>query len=310
MAEVTSDQTNPATISSTTSVPAIFGNNKFLGELWHYRYLLRNLVARDLKVRYKNSLLGVVWSVLNPLMMVAVFTIVFSAWRGSSLAFYPIFVLVGMMPWNSFSASMISGTNSVVGNGSLINKVYFPRILLPSTAVLSNLINLLITFAVLVVMLYIFGIGLTRHALWVPIILIAQLMLTFGLVYFLSAAQVYYRDVGMIIDVAVLALFFLTPVIYSLDEFCRTEMLGVVFDPARVMRWINPMASIVDAYRTVLWGTLNNPVSSCGIADAVYAGPTGMGLAFIGRTVTSCALIMLAGFAFFRRVEGRFAEEL
>ena len=310
MAEATNEQTKPNHTQKATVEPSLLTNIPFLNEIWRYRYLLRNLVARDLKVRYKNSILGVVWSLLNPLLIVTVFTIVFSKFQGGSIQNYAIFVLVAMMPWNGFSASLVAGTNSIVGNAPLINKVYFPRILLPTTVVLSNLINMLISFAVTIAMLYVFGLGLSRHAAWVPIILVAQLMLTLGLVYFLSAAQVYYRDVGMIIDVGILALFFLTPIFYSLDQFCRTEMFGIVFDPARVMRWVNPMASIVDAYRTVLWGTLDNPVSSCGIADAVYASPGGMGLAFLGRTVTSCAVIMVVGFVFFRRVESRFAEEL
>ena len=282
----------------------------FWQELWDYRYLLRNLVARDLKVRYKHSIFGILWSLLNPLLIMAVFTVVFSKFRAGGLYAFPIFVLVGIMPWNTFSGSLIGGTHSILNNAPLIKKVYFPRIILPTTIVLSNLVNFLIMLVILIVLLFYFGIGLTIHALWIPVILLAQTLFTLGLVYFLSAAQVYFRDIGQILDVGILAAFFLTPVFYPLEDFCRTTLLGITFDPARVMRWLNPMASIIDAYRTVLWGHL--VVANCGTADhiKVYAPPTGMGADFILRTMLTCLLVLLLGFLFFRRVEGRFAEEL
>ncbi len=282
----------------------------FWQEIWEYRSLLRNLVTRDLKVRYKNSLLGIFWSVLNPLMIVAVFTIVFSKFRGADLIAYPVFVLVGILPWNSFSASVMSGANSVVGNASLINKVYFPRIILPTTVVLSNLVNFLIVLVILLLLLIPYGISLTVHALWVPVLMVAQIMLTLGLVYFFSAANVYFRDIGQILDVALLAGFFLTPIIYSLDDFCRTELFGIAFDPAQVMRWVNPLASIIDGYRTVLWGQME--VANCGTPEmiSIYGPPAGMGIDFILRTLITCFAIMMVGFLFFRKFEGRFAEEL
>lgn len=280
------------------------------GELWHYRYLLYNLVVRDLKVRYKNSILGVLWSILNPLFIMIVFTLVFDRFSAGNIYAYPIFVLVGIIPWNFFSGSVIGGTNGILGNASLIKKVYFPREILPTATILSNLVNFVIALVVMIVMLYAFGIGLTIYALWLPVILFAQLLFMLGLVYFLSAAQVFYRDVAMILDVGMLAFFFLTPIFYTVDQFCNTSLFGITFDPGRLMRWLNPMASIVDAYRTVLWGTLTYPVETCAQQISYYSPPSGMGLDFIVRTLVTSVVILIVGYAFFRRTEWKFGELL
>jgi lipopolysaccharide transport system permease protein len=268
-------------------------------ELLRYRYLLRNLVSRDLKARYKNSVFGVLWSLLNPLAMMLVFTLLFTVMGNDSTRQYAIFVLVGLIPWNFFSGSMLSGTTAVTSNSSLIKKVYFPRELLPGSALLSNLVNFAIAFLVLILFLYIFGIGLTVHALWVPAILVTQLIFTLGLVLLLGALNVFYRDVVMILEVVMLAWFFLTPIFYSLELFGETAtILGITFNPAQVMRWINPMASIVDSYRTVLWGTYGS------------AGPVAMNPAFLFRTFVTAVVILLLGYFLFSRLEHKFGEKL
>ena len=268
-------------------------------ELLRYRYLLRNLISRDLKARYKNSIFGILWSLLNPLAMMLVFTLLFSVMGNDDTRQYAIFVLVGLIPWNFFSGSMISGTTAVTSNSSLIKKVYFPRELLPVSALLSNLVNFAIAFVVLVIFLYAFGIGLTIHALWVPAILITQLIFTLGLVLLLGALNVFYRDVMMILEVVMLAWFFLTPVFYSLEIFGESvTVLGVTFDPAQVMRWINPMASIIDSYRTVLWGTYGS------------TGPVSMNPIFLFRTFFTSVIIFILGYFVFSRLEHRFGEKL
>ena len=125
-----------------------------LHELRQYQYLLRNLVVRDLKARYKSSVLGILWSILNPLFLMLVFTIVFSVLANNQIRQYPVFVLVGLIPWNFFSGALTSGTISITGNSALVKKVYFPRELLPTSALLSNLVNFLFAFAVLIILLY------------------------------------------------------------------------------------------------------------------------------------------------------------
>jgi ABC-type polysaccharide/polyol phosphate export permease len=268
-------------------------------ELLRYRYLLRNLVKRDLKARYKNSAFGVLWSLLNPLAMMLVFTLLFTVLRPNSTRQYAIFVLVGLIPWNFFTGSLMSGTTSVVGNSSLVKKVYFPRELLPFSSILSNLVNFAIALLVLVVFLYIFGIGLTVHALWVPAILLTQIIFVLGLVLLLGGLNVFYRDVLMILEVVILAWFFLTPVFYSLEFFGDTAtIMGITFNPAQVMRWINPMASIIDGYRTVLWGTYES------------SGPVSMNPAYLLRTFVTAVIILVAGYFMFNRLDHKFGERL
>ncbi|MGB1251039.1 MAG: ABC transporter permease [Candidatus Promineifilaceae bacterium] len=287
-----SDASDAASSNVTVPVPISHWE-----ELWEHRYLLQNMIMRDLKVRYKNSFLGILWTMLNPLLLMLVFTLVFNQLGGDSTRHYPIFVLVGLMPWTFFNGSVVAGANSILANSGLVKKVYFPREILPTASILSGFVNYVFTLIVLVLFLYGFGIGLTRHALWVPLIVIAQLLLMLGLVYFLSAAYVFYRDVGMILEVIMTALFFLTPIFYSLEMFGVTEVFGVTFDAARVMRWVNPLASIIDAYRTVLWGSMNS-------------GPASMGFDFLLRTYATVLLILGGGYAFFRRTEPLFGEKL
>lgn len=270
-------------------------------EIRQYRYLLQNLISRDIKARYKNSILGILWSLLNPLGLMLVFTIIFSVLSsGDSPRQYPVFILVGIIPWRFFSGALLSGSVSVLNNGALVKKVYFPRELLPISALLSELVNFLFGFVVLVIFLYAFDLGLTVHALWVPVILFTQLILSLGLTFLLSALTTFYRDVLMILDVLLQAWFFLTPIIYSFETlFGETSTLfGLTFNPTQVMRWLNPMASIIDGYRTVLWGSLGS------------SGPVSMNPVYLLRTLIESCIILLIGYYLFIRSEHLFGEKL
>ena len=271
-----------------------------LAALKKYRYLLTNLVIRDIKARYKNSILGILWSMLNPLGLMVVFTIVFTVMgRGGGYRQYPVFVLVGIMPWNFFSGSLVGGTNSIIANSSLIKKVYFPRELLPAASLLSNLVNFSFTFLVLIVFIYAYGIGLTRYALWVPFIVLTQLIFTLGVTLLLSSIAVFYRDMLMILEVGMTAWFFLTPIFYPFEFFGNSStLLGITFNPAQVMRWLNPMASIIDSYRTVLWGTQGS------------VGPVSMNPIFLLRTFVTAVIVFVIGYAVFIRTEYLFGEKL
>jgi len=273
-------------------------------ELNKYRFLLRNLVVRDLKVRYKNSVLGVLWSLLNPLLMMVVFSLVFGVLSNNDIRQYSVFFLVGLMPWNFFSGSVLSGANAITGNAHLVKKVYFPRELLPVAALMSNLVNFFIALCVLVVFLYASGLGLTIHAAWVPLLIVTQLLFTLGLVLLLSSLHVFYRDIMMILDVVMLAWFFLTPVMYPLSRFGQEiTVLGIDFLPAQVMRWVNPMASIIDGYRTVLWGTMTS-------AGQVSAGPAAMDPAYLLRTFVTAVIVLFVGYVVFARRRHLFGETL
>lgn len=270
-----------------------------LKEAFRYHYLLKNLVVRDVKVRYKNSVLGILWSLLNPLLMMLVYTILFTILiPNNNIRLFPIFILVGLIPWNFFSNTIMTGTGSVMSNSSLVKKVHFPRILLPTSSLLSELVNFLLSFIVLIIFLYVAGIGLTIYALWVPVLII-QMIFMQGIIQILSPIQVFYRDVMMVLNVALMAWFFLTPVFYPFEQLGDSAtIMGVTFDPAVVMRWLNPMPSIIDGYRTVLWGTVGS------------TGPGSMDPIYLLRTFLTVLPVLILGFIVFNRLEPTFAERL
>lgn len=270
-------------------------------EIGQYSYLLQSLVIRNVKARYKGSVLGILWSLLNPLGLMLVFTIVFSVLSGGAAPRqYPVFVLVGIIPWRFFGGSLMNTSVAITNNAPLVKKVYFPRELLPVANLLSELVNFLFGFIVLVVFLYAFGLGLTRYVLWLPFILFTQVVFTLGLGFILSALTTFYRDVLMVLDVVLQAWFFLSPVFYSFETLFgeSATLFGVTFNPTQVMRWVNPMASIIDGYRTVLWGTVASQ------------GPTSMNPVFMIRTLIQGLIILAIGYHYFVRTEHLFAEKL
>jgi ABC-type polysaccharide/polyol phosphate export permease len=232
--------------------------------------------------------------------MMLVFSLIFGKLMPrEDIRLYPIFFLVGLLPWQFFTGSLISGTVSTTSSSNMIKKIYFPRELLPTSALLSNLVNFLLAFIVLAVFLYASGLGITVHALWVPPILITQLIFMLGLAMILSALNVFYRDVIMILDVVLLAWFFLTPILYPLEWLgAEQTIMGITFEPAVVMRWINPMASIIDGYRTVLWGTVDSN------------GPVSMDPIYLLRTFVTALIIFFVGYLIFARLKHLFAEKL
>ncbi len=269
-------------------------------EIYHHKFLLRNLVVRDLKARYKNSILGVLWSLLNPLLMMLVYTTLFTILiPNDDIPNYPIFILVALIPWQFLSSTLTQGTASVTGNAPIVKKIYFPRILLPGAVLLSNFINFLLACIILVVLLYAFGIGLTVHVIWFPAILFTQIVFMYGLIFIFSSLHTFYRDTLMVLEVGVLAWFFLTPIFYPFERLSEfAQMAGITFNPARLMRWLNPMASIVDGYRTILWGNVPNK------------GPSAMDPLALLRTFVTAVIVFLIGYYVFQKTEHLFGERL
>jgi ABC-type polysaccharide/polyol phosphate export permease len=263
-------------------------------QLYRYRDLVWNLVARDLKVRYKNSVLGIVWSMLNPLGMMLVFTVVFTILiPNNSIERFPIFVMCGLLPWNWFSGSIIGSIYSVVNSAGLVKKVYFPREVLPISVVLSNLVHFLLALVVLFGMMIVTGSGLTRWILLLPLLIAIQFVFTMGLGFFLSAVNVHFRDTAPIMDVLMLAWFFLTPVVYSTDLIPQTKIiLGYEIPVQRLAYILNPMASLIASYRVIL-----------------YSGaPPDLG--FLLRTVVTAIACLALGYMFFLRNSKNFGEVL
>lgn len=271
-----------------------------LEELWRYRHLVGNLVVRDLKVRYKNSVLGFFWSLVGPLLMMLVLSVVFSfLFPNAEYRAFHVMVLVGILPWNWFNAAVAGGIGSIVNNAPLINKVYFPREVLPISIVLSELVNFLLALPVLAVIILLSGIGLTWHALWLPVIMLVQVAFTLGFVFILATANVYYRDTSMIMDVLLLAWFFLTPIFYpsSFYDQQQVEILGHTVPGSRIAFILNPLASLVSSYRVALYGSTEGP-------------PSNPDLLFLGRTALTALVFLVVGYWIFHRYSGQFGEEV
>lgn len=262
--------------------------------LFSYRELIYNLVLRELKARYKNSVLGFVWSLLNPLAMMLVFTIVFGLLMpNNTIEKYPIFLLCGLLPWNFFAASVLGGTNSIIDNSNLVKKVYFPREALPIANTFSNLVNFLLAFIVLFAVLIVFQSNFSPWLWLLPAVIAVQVCFTLGVVFILSTLNVFYRDTIIIMDVVMLAWFFLTPIFYSVEMLPTTMMIaGQVIDVHRLYYILNPMASIINMYRDLLyWGYRTD-------------------LDFFLRTAGTSIAIMIFGYWFFTRYSSRFGEEV
>jgi lipopolysaccharide transport system permease protein len=256
-----------------------------LRQLVQYRYALRNFVVRELKVMYSNSALGVVWSLFTPLLMMLVFTVVFTFVMPNGIAKYPVFLLSGLLPWNFFSASVLSTTSAVVANGHLVNRVFFPREILPLAAVLSNAVNFLIALVMLFAFIGLFQIPLSGSVLWLPALILIQVAFTLGLGFFLAAVNVYFRDTQAIVNVFMLAWFFLTPVVYRVEQIANP---GVKL----ALMVLNPVAALVVSYRQILYS----------------GGPLDTRL--LGVTAAEAALALLVGLLVFRKLSPTFAEEI
>ncbi len=262
--------------------------------MFRYRDLVRNLVARDLKVRYKNSLLGIIWSMLNPLGMMLVFTVVFTILiPNNAIERFPVFLMCGLLPWNWFSGSVVGSIYSVVANASLVKKVYFPREVLPISVVFANLVHFILALVVLFGLMLFFRTPFTIWIALLPVLIVIQLLFTLGLAFFLSAVNVYYRDTAQIMDVMMLAWFFLTPIFYSADLIPQSkEIMGVMVPVQRLAYIVNPMASLIASYRVILY-------------DA--APPA---IDFFLRTTATSVVVLVLGYWFFHRASRAFGEVL
>jgi lipopolysaccharide transport system permease protein len=282
------------------------GALKKMNELWGYRALISNLVLRDLRVRYKSSLLGYLWTQIAPLLTMLVYWFVFGAFFPSDIAMYPVYLIVGLLPWNFCAEAVSSGARSVLDNAALIKKVFFPREVLPLVSVLSSLLNFLLSLPVLFLVMAVAQAlypplretGRLINFSWIfaylPVLLVIQTIFLAGVVLLVSAVAVFFRDAIHLIGIVVQFWFFLTPVVYKLD------ILGEL--PARVLRWVNPMASLIEFYREVLYGG----------AVAVGSIPTpGLpALESILRVLLTGLAMLAIGYWFFQRRSGRFGEEL
>lgn len=253
-------------------------------ELYNYREMIFSLIRRDLRGKYKASVLGFLWTFLIPLLQLVIYTFVFSTILKSGIENFYIFLIVGLFPWNFFSACITTGCSCVVSQENLIKKIYFPRLVLPVSFVTSSFVNMLLTFIVVFVVLIFSGFGLNGRALcFLPLVMLAEYLLALGLCMLTSALTVYFRDLEYIMGIISMAWIYLTPVFYQMDII--PEKYQIIYD-------LNPMTSIIFAYQEILYYKKKPD-----IFNLLKAAGLGM-------------LILIIGYVVFSKIQKKFVEEL
>jgi lipopolysaccharide transport system permease protein len=257
-----------------------------LRELWEFRELLYFLTWRDIKVRYKQTILGAAWAILQPLMTMVVFSLFFGRLAkissGDPRIPYPIFSYAGLVPWTFFAYGLAQSSNSLVGSAQLIKKVFFPRLVVPIASVLSGAVDFTLAFIVLVGMMLTFGILPTINVLWLPFFLLLAFITALGVGLWLSALNVEYRDVQYMVPFLVQSWMLISPVAYP------SSLLG---EPWRTLYGLNPMVGVLDGFRWALLG-----------GSTKAPGP------MIGLSVIVAVVILVSGAFYFRRMERNFAD--
>ena len=252
-------------------------------ELYNYREFLKTSIRKEFRGKYKKSFLGVLWSFLNPLFQLLIYALVFPFILKNNVENYTIFLIVALMPWNFFNMTVLQSAASIVANGGIIKKVYFPREILPISTTTSNLINFIITGVIVFIALLISGIGIGPSVLALPLVILIQYILQLGLAFIFSSITVYVRDVEYLLNVFMMLMFYLCPIVYSAD------MIPDRFLP---IFKLNPMFHIISYYRTILY---NKEV------------PNMLSLLVL---LAACMLILVIGYLVFQKCKKRFAEEL
>jgi lipopolysaccharide transport system permease protein len=257
-----------------------------LRELWKYRELLYFLTWRDILVRYKQAVLGVAWAMLQPFLMMVVFTVIFNRVLGITSPTadvpYAVFSFTGLLPWQFFAGSLSRCGASLVGNANLLTKVYFPRLVIPMSAVGAGLVDLGLSFVVLVGLMAAYGVVPTWHVVFLPLFIALALLTALAVGLWLSALNVLYRDVAYIIPFLVQLWMFLSPVIYPISK--------IPAGPLRVAIALNPMTGVIGGFRWALLGQQQLPAGYMWISTAMVA------------------LLFFSGLYYFRRMERVFAD--
>lgn len=255
-------------------------------EIWNYRELLKTSVSKDIRGRYKQSFLGVLWTFINPLLQVLVYYLVFPILMRTSMPNYVVYLICGLMPWTFFMNTIMGGISAVKGNAGIIKKVYFPREILVLSQIISGFINFLISTPIILIFVIVFRIPLSWNLLWVPVIAVVQSMLAYGMDLFLSAINVYIQDMEYIISFILQMVFYGTPIIYELSQFAGGN--PVLYKLIQ----LNPMTMLVESYRNCF----------------MYSLPPNW--LKLGCVALLSAVLIVAGTFFFNRMQKGFAEQL
>ncbi len=255
-------------------------------ELWEYREVLYILVWRDIKVRYKQTVIGVGWVLLQPLIMMLIFTAIFGMWAKmpSDGVWYPVFALTALLPWTYFAGAISRSGESVVVNAKMVSKIYFPRLLLPFAMVLTPLVDFALSLGLLFSLLIYAGIPLTWKVITLPVFMLLAMLTALGLSLFTSAMHVRYRDIGHAIPFLIQIWMYLSPIVYP---------VSLVPERWKWLYGLNPMVGVIEGFR---WALL-----------AERAAPDPMMIVQSGIVVV---VVLIAGMVYFSHVERQFADFL
>ncbi len=259
-----------------------------LKEIFDYRQMIYSLVKKDLRGRYKGSALGFLWTFLNPLLQLLVYTLVFSTIMRAGIDKYYMFLFVALVPWIFFSSALTGGSSCVIASKDMIKKIYFPREVLPISYITTSFVNMLLSFVVIFGVIIITGFGVNVTALlYLPIIMIVEYLLAIGIAMMVSAFTVYFRDLEYILSIIAMAWQFLTPVMYS------QQMVEDALPPLLLKIWnLNPMTPIIIAYRDILYYKQVPEINT--LLTATILG----------------GIFTVIGFVLFRKLQKGFAEEM
>jgi lipopolysaccharide transport system permease protein len=253
-----------------------------LGELWNYRELLYSFTWRDVKIRYKQTALGFLWAIIQPLFMMLIFTVFFGrlAKIPSDGVPYPLFVLAALLPWTLFAEGITRSTNSMITNANIMTKVYFPRLIMPFSGVLSPLVDFVFAFSILIVMMAFYGFIPTLNVIFLPLFILLALATSLGIGLWLSALNVKYRDFQYTIPFMIQLGLFASPVVYP---------ASLVPESVRFLYGLNPMAGVIEGFRWALLGTQM---------------PGAMILVSVGVVI----VLLVSGAFYFRKMEQYYAD--
>lgn len=254
-----------------------------LPEIWDRRELLYFLTWREVKVRYKQTLLGAAWALLQPLFTMVIFSLFFGrlAKLPSDGIPYPVFAFTALVPWIFFSNGLTQSANSLINNSQLITKIYFPRLLVPTAAVLGGVIDFLLAFGLLILMILWYGVGIHASIVWIPLFVLLAFVSSLGAGLWLSALNVEYRDIRHTVPFLVQMWMFATPIAYP---------SSLLHEPWHTLYALNPMVGVVEGFRWAILGTKTRPDSILLVSSAI------------------AILALITGALFFRRTEKRFAD--
>lgn len=265
-----------------------------LQNLYKYRVLIQSLVSRELKARYRGSVLGFFWSFFNPLLLLTVYTIVFNYIlpnRALETQPYALFLFSGLLPWTWFSSSLLESSNVIMSGGNLIKKIIFPAEVLPFVSVLANMVHFLLGTPILLLFTLIYNVNLNWNALFFPLIVVVQLLLTLGFCLLVSSLSVHFRDLRDILANLITLWFFCSPIIYPLT-FSAAQEQTVLSQVFRRILYLNPISYLMDAYHQAVF----------------YGRPPDVRNLIIVLAVSM--MVFAAGYFVFDRLRDTFAEEV